>query len=43
MFEGLSTICVMVYDIEDDMIVLFKEGKYVYIQNGLVYLLKNRL
>ena len=37
--KKLDEICVMVYEIEDDMIVLSKEGKYEYQHNEFVYLL----
>ena len=35
-FEDIHTICVMVYEIEDDMVVLSKEGKYEYIYTEMV-------
>ena len=38
--KNLQEICVMVYEIEDNMVVLSKEGKYAYIQNDLAYQLK---
>ena len=39
-FEDLNTICVMVYEIEADIVVLSKEGKYYYIPHDLVCLLQ---
>ena len=42
-FQDLHKLYVMVYEIEDDMVVLSKEGKSEYKQNGLVYIWKKKI